>query len=49
MAANDNFNVLMVRPLLLHRWRLARGPALPVPPRGPDRLRLLAESWWPLM
>ena len=45
MAANDNFNVLMVRPLLLHRWRLARGPALPVPPRGPDRLRLLAESW----
>src|SRR5450759_3267118 len=36
MAANGNFSVFVVRPLLLHRSRLATGPALPGPPRGPD-------------
>src|SRR5260221_13341745 len=44
MAANGNFSVFVVRPLLLHRSRLATGPALPGPARGPDRQSLLAES-----
>ena len=45
MAANGNFSVFVVRPLLLHRSRLATGPALPGPARGPDLRSLLAESW----
>jgi hypothetical protein len=44
MAANGNFSVFVVRPLLLDRSRLATGPALPGPARGPDRRSLLAES-----
>src|SRR5260370_27830305 len=47
MAANGNFSVFVVRPLLLHRSRLATGPALPAPPRGPALRSLLAQSPWP--
>jgi len=44
MAANGNFSVFVVRCFLLHRSRLATGPALPGPARGPDLRSLLAES-----
>src|ERR1700730_19027711 len=45
MAANGNFSVFVVRCFLLHRSRLATGPALPGPARGPDRRRRLSERW----
>jgi hypothetical protein len=41
MAANGNFSVFVVRPFLLHRSRLATGPALPGPVAGQ-----ISEACW---